>query len=147
MNYKLKIAEIATQVRTIIENLPRDKLPSHWSKFPRGTCAETSLILGAFLVDNGYKDFLCFNASREGNKSRRPTHAWLQNDRLIVDITSDQFVDAPRGIIVAEESPWHKSFRIDKRDLGDFRRYQLYLPDLPNTYNLIKQEIESKKDC
>ena len=38
------------------------------------------------------------------------SHAWLRRGELIVDITADQFQDAPRPIIIEENSHWHRQF-------------------------------------
>jgi hypothetical protein len=44
------------------------------------------------------------------------SHAWLRRDRLVVDITADQFEDQNRPVIVEIESEWHELFDLDAAD-------------------------------
>jgi len=72
-----------------------------------------------------------------------PTHAWIERDGVIVDITADQFDDVEQAVIVTADRTWHDQFkgdtvmgpaRIDSYDprseaeLGG--AYQLILADL-----------------
>ena len=36
------------------------------------------------------------------------THAWLEQDGLVVDITADQFADVDHAVVVGFESAWHR---------------------------------------
>jgi hypothetical protein len=38
------------------------------------------------------------------------SHAWIEADGVIVDITADQFQDISERVIVTTCSPWHGSF-------------------------------------
>lgn len=51
------------------------------------------------------------------------SHAWLQRDQHVVDITADQLADGPCPVVVAENPKWHRSFRVASKDAGDFRKY------------------------
>jgi hypothetical protein len=115
---------VASRVRHALANLPKDDWPDHWRSFPGGTCADTSLVLCAFLADAGFDGFelmLCERGSQADDTYS--SHAWLQRDRLVVDITADQFADGPGPVVVAEDPEWHRGFRVVSKDAGDFREY------------------------
>jgi len=121
----VNVRAIATRVRRALEDLPEDKWPSTWTSFPGGTCGDTSLVLGAFLADAGFGGFEY--VSGEGERREEdgicPSHAWLQRDQLVVDITADQFADGPGPVVVAENPEWHHRFRVMWKDAGDFREH------------------------
>ncbi len=117
-----QIRDAASQLRQLLDSMPRSELPLAMREFPRGACGDTSLLLGALLADRGFRGFLCVSAERgliaEGTWT---SHAWLASGSLAVDITADQFPDAPAAVIVARESAWHAQFTITKTTQGDFR--------------------------
>ena len=45
------------------------------------------------------------------------THAWLELDGLVIDITADQFDQEP--VVVTRRSTWHRGFRIIEREALD----------------------------
>jgi hypothetical protein len=118
------ITTVALQVRRALERLPATDYPSTWSGFPRGTCGDTALVLGAFLVDKGIKEFLYVSGERGSQFTGDYTsHAWLARGNLVIDITADQFADAPGAVIVARHSNWHTTFSAHAPTVGDFRKY------------------------
>jgi hypothetical protein len=48
------------------------------------------------------------------------THAWLQRDNFFIDLTCDQFDDAPSGFVF-QNSSWHQQFREIEFNESDFR--------------------------
>jgi hypothetical protein len=113
-----QVAMIATAVRQAIEKCPRAELP--WPDFPRGACGDVSLILGQVLDDEGITGFqyICGNKYEPSS-----SHAWLQNEDWIVDITADQFPDVSESVIVTNDSPWHGRWVQDKPTAGTLREY------------------------
>lgn len=119
-----ELTAIAARVRQALEYSPRDELPDQWSAFPRGTCGDTSLVLCAFLADAGFDGFELICGERGSQEDGTySSHAWLQRDQLVVDITADQFMDGPGPVVVAEGSEWHRGFYVSSKDIGDFREY------------------------
>lgn len=119
-----EIYRLAFRLRTAIESVPADSLPITFSSFPRGACGDSSLILGAYLADNGFPGFVCVTGERMSqNVGKWSSHAWLEADGLVVDITADQFQDAPSKVIVASPSPWHHLFSVERRQSADFRSW------------------------
>lgn len=124
MSALAELTAIATRVRQALECAPRDVLPDHWSAFPRGTCGDTSLVLCAFLADAGFAGFELVCGERGSQEDGTySSHAWLQRDKLVVDITADQFAEGPGPVVVADGSKWHRGFYVLSKDLGDFRGY------------------------
>ena len=131
MNLQL-IEQLAFGLRRAIEQLPRSVLPASLSWFPKGACGDASLLLGAYLVDNGFSGFN-YVCGERGNHDAGTwtTHAWVAKDELVVDITADQFSDAPAGVIIADPSLWHKTFTAYNTAPSDFREYSE-----PNIYEI-----------
>lgn len=118
-----QIARVAQRLRDSLEDLQRAGQTVSLENFPCGCCADCSLLLGALLADLGCAGFKYICGERGTQDDGTWTsHAWLQRDTLVVDITGDQFVDAPAGVIVAHNSEWHKTFRIEReQENADFR--------------------------
>lgn len=109
-------------MRSAIEALPREKLPVTMSAFPSGSCGDVSLLLGRYLKDSDIADFEYVTGDRGSHDDNTWTsHAWLVRGSLIVDITADQFADAPGKIIVSEDSAWHRTFETERGQPSDFR--------------------------
>jgi hypothetical protein len=120
-------------MRTAIEALPKDELPFAMAMFPGAACGDASLLLGAYLVDCGEFGFLYICGERGFHADNTWTsHGWLARGDLIVDITADQFDDAPAPVIVGRNSIWHRTFQHhDKPQPSDFRAWSG-----PGTYHL-----------
>jgi hypothetical protein len=119
-----QIAILARRMRTAFDQLPRGHLPYSMQQFPAGACGDTSILLGAYLVDCGHLGFEYICGTRgDHDAGDWTTHAWLARGDLVVDITADQFVDAPAGVIVESPSIWHRQFDCDPGTPSDFRAY------------------------
>lgn len=116
-----KILACARTVRMAIKAIPAQELPDCLWDFPRSASAPASLLLGAYLADMGERDFAYVAAERAADGGAFTSHGWLQRAALIVDITADQFDDAPMDIIVTDDSPWHDRFHRWHPVAGDFR--------------------------
>ncbi|NOT99971.1 MAG: hypothetical protein HOO95_00125 [Gallionella sp.] len=116
------IEKIAHRMRDSIKAIPREQLPFPMSSFPIGACGDASLLLGAYLVDCGYHNFLYISGERGTYTDNSWTsHAWVAKGELVIDITADQFADAPASVIVASPSAWHQQFEIESSSPSDFR--------------------------
>lgn len=131
--YLVAVKLLATKMREAIEAVPQEKLPQPMSHFPRGSCGDASLLLGAYLVDQGFNGFE-YVCGERGIKAKNTwtSHAWLALGELVVDITADQFADAPSSVIVESPSLWHQQFEVDQKGPSDFRAWSG-----PGTYHLI----------
>lgn len=92
--------------------------------FPKDSCADTVLLLGAHLLDRGLGTFEAVGGVfGEPGSSDCRSHAWLERGSLIVDITADQFPDVTETVIVTRDNGWHRLFHTSNRGIADFRRY------------------------
>ena len=112
--------------------------------FPRGACGDATLLLGALLADSGEHGFGYISAYRGKQSDRTWTsHAWLQKGNCVIDVTADQFADAPTPVIVASPSNWHAGFCIEQVSSSDFRRWSGFdVHMLSSMYARIKPIVE-----
>ena len=96
----------ASRFRDAIIRCPRNDLRS-LRDFPRGSCGDASVLLGEYLHQTGYGQWDYVAGEREPDLH---SHAWLEQDGLIVDITADQFSDINEPVIVTGDRSWHQQF-------------------------------------
>lgn len=84
----------------------------YFSPFPHGWCGCVSRVLGAFLVEENPGERFDYVCGR-----RNGTHAWIEHNGIVLDITADQFEDCNEPIIVRpyKESVFHQTFEIEYR--------------------------------
>ena len=125
----------AVQFRRCLEHL-QSKLGMAFLSFPAGSCGDSSKLLGQWLTDHGLSH-LSYVAAERGGKS----HTWLEWDELIIDITADQFEDAPGSVYVSTDRSFHGQFshqiriphRLDeelRRDYLQCRRWMAHASGL-----------------
>jgi hypothetical protein len=133
-----RLRELAGAFRNAIERADREKLPCTLQEFPRGSCGEAALLLGTFLKNQCMGSFQYVCGWRDGH-----SHAWLEGDGIIVDITADFFPDKSDKIIVTHRSPWHEMFerKVDQHE-ADFHLYDSRtVSQCEETYNIITERI------
>lgn len=117
------LLELAFRFRLgILRSDPSTSSLASLRDFPRGACADASLLLAKYLQVNKCGSSLFVLGKRHGQR-----HAWLQLEQFIIDITADQFDDKDEGVIVTKESSWHSSFNGNIHGVADFCLYD------PNT--------------
>ena len=126
-----EIKELAKVFRNAIERSDRVRLPITLLNFPRGSCGDAIIMLGAYLDEQGIQPLIYVGGQR-GEKS----HAWLESDGLIIDITADQFDDCDEPVIVTRESEWHSTFERDFESEASFINYD------PATVNRLARPYE-----
>jgi hypothetical protein len=142
--YIARLHREACRVREAIEQVPvaSCRETNAFSMFPAGSCGDTCRMLGAYLQDVcGFPVFqyVCGERGSQSDNSWT-THAWLQRDTLIVDVTADQFSDAPRPIIIVEEnSSWHQQFETKVLGPANLKVPDVY--DLRRLYDRIKRSL------
>lgn len=104
MSRSIEALKVATRdFRTALENSHDLELPT-LQAFPRGACGDSCELLGQHLRDLGLGEwtYVC-GLSPDHDR----THAWLERDGWIVDITADQFEGVHAPMIVLQDSVWH----------------------------------------
>ncbi|KKN89571.1 hypothetical protein LCGC14_0237030 [marine sediment metagenome] len=85
------------------------QLPYELNDFPSGCCGTVSELLGDYL--NTMHGLGCeYVLGTQGQK----THAWLEHDGIVIDITGDQFQGRP-SVYVAEKDDWYLAWEISSR--------------------------------
>jgi len=105
------LARAALACRTGLSSLSTNSA-SMFRGFPRGACGPASEVLGRILSDEfGLEGF--YVCGRDHHRLKREqSHAWVEIDGFIVDITHDQFRDTGAiGWVLLQNSPWHAGFR------------------------------------
>lgn len=100
--------------RQTLELLDKNNFPSITSfyccDFPRGCCGDTTELLGFLLTLKYQQECLYVSATGLGD-NYGISHAWLQVDGYIIDITADQFNGYDvEAIIVTKDSYFHSLF-------------------------------------
>ena len=75
--------------------------------FPRGVCGAICFLLGHYLIENGFPSPEYVNGIRAAD---RQSHAWIEVNGIIVDITADQFLEIDEGVVVSTDRSWHQQF-------------------------------------
>jgi len=82
------IKKYCIQIRNVIEENKSDI--ALFEYFPAGSCEHSSVIVGRFLEEKGFKNVkLCRSEWR--HDGRWIHHTWLEYSNYIIDITADQF--------------------------------------------------------
>lgn len=118
----IKLRRIAHEFRRAIELSDKNSLPTTFKDFPDGSCGDAALLLGTYLLMNGYGEFRYILGER-GSAESWCSQVWLTQGDLIVDITADQFPDSNEKVVVCRGSEWHKPFRGTDKGKADYRSY------------------------
>jgi hypothetical protein len=113
------ITEAVRRFRTALERC-HEELGLTFRSFPKDCCGDVSELLAAFLKDEGFGEFALVSGWRSGSDQ---SHAWLEKNGLIIDVTADQFEDGAGLVMINEDLTWHAQFgdHRERRDDGDFR--------------------------
>lgn len=139
----LCIRDLAERFRAAIEACDLKRLPIAFHEFPRGSCGDATLLLAKYLKDNGQVGFVYVCGIRDGH-----SHAWLEREGLIVDITGDQFPDNNDPVCVSRRSAWHAGFEIDLERQSDIDLYDDFtLYNMGTVYKRISLHLQVQDDA
>ena len=138
-----QMVEECTKFRLAVEEC-KDNIGIDWFKdFPLGCCQDASLMLALYLHRKGFGVAELVSGSKGRN-----SHAWLELDGLIIDITADQFKEGKEKVIISKKSEFHNAFKNDgNRTLYNQMLTGAYWGDeaLFNAYDIISKKINEKK--
>jgi hypothetical protein len=135
-----RVRSLATAFRNAIEDCDRASLGVGFAHFPEGSCDDTALLLGAFLIENHEAPFTDVYGEW-GAAESFGTHAWIERNGLIVDITADQFDDIDERVIVTTVSAWHDARRAYARGRADYRLCPRAWANLARSYAIILSRV------
>ena len=135
------VTHYALNFRSAIEKSQNKLSQVTLKHFPHGSCGDVTTLLGTYLEEMGlgYFDYICGGRISDGH-----SHAWLEKERLIVDITADQFDDQKNKVIVSISSPWHEMnfVRDPIRHIAHLNVYIDNVGVLKEDYQTIKSFIQ-----
>lgn len=134
-----KLAQLAGDFRTALLSCKMDKLLISLKGFPLGACGDASYLLAKYLESNGCGPFEYVQGKRDIDGY---THAWLEINGVIVDITADQFDGQENTVLVITDRSWHTQFKETERDDADFEKFDNYtVSNLNRSYEIIMEEL------
>lgn len=119
---EMVVAEFRLALKQLVEE-------GHWfgvsitKEFPEASCDDSSLLLAAYLSDQGYPGALRVHGRNGGNKRELDSHVWLDLNGTLIDITGSQFEDYGQAdIVIAQSDPFLSTFKPEReRRIADFR--------------------------
>jgi len=149
---KKKLSSLADKFRAaLLLTEPTDFVGTSLSasKFPDACCDDASMLLAAYLVDNGFAEVDIIRGDNGGNEKELPSHVWLQVGDIQVDITADQFNQfgyRNSALICEENNIFLNSFSAQNAGCADFREHvpQYNDPDLFAAFESGYETIKSK---
>jgi hypothetical protein len=75
--------------------------------FPKDVCGEICFLLGHYLRENGFASAEYVNGVRRIDGA---SHAWIEVEGIIVDITGCQFPEVDDVVVVTLDRAWHRQF-------------------------------------
>lgn len=78
-----------------------------FKEFPAGACGYASSLLGEYFFALGLGQWSYVSGFK---KQCSQSHAWIERDGVLVDITADQFNDISVSAWVTWSRSWHKQF-------------------------------------
>lgn len=123
-----------------IENFPQS---SFFNDFPRGCCGDTSNLLAKYLSEYNISPVYVW-----GINNNRQSHAWLEYQDWILDITAEQFASIDDKVLVTMDTTWHSQFIEQNREISNFGTYNNYNKNrLSMIYSNIKGNLLSGENC
>ena len=129
---KYELYLIAKSFREAGEKVTKDK----YKNFPKGLCGVLSRSLGIWL-DGNYPydvfDYIC--GIRWDPDCDYYSHAWIEYQNIIIDISADQFEDCDESIIIRKKdlSNFHSTFEIDFNHTRNVKTIKIYKSDIENS--------------
>lgn len=128
------------KIRAAFERLDKTNLPVTFRNFPRGACGDTCEVLAEILKDLGHGTFRYVAGRCENGNS----HAWLQYDSVIVDITADQFDEISEPVYLGPLNSWYQSFEVQQEHEAGFSRLDAHSrAELSAVHSRIQAELNA----
>lgn len=129
------------KIRAAFEKINKESLPITFRDFPYGACGDTCEVLAEVLKELGYGAFSYVAGRRENGNS----HAWLECDSIIIDITADQFDEISEPIYLGPLNSWYKSFEVQqKHEAGYSKLDNRSRAELSKVHYRIQTEITTE---
>lgn len=97
----VELLNFVFKIKTALESESNRKLYTGFYDFPAGACMDASILLGLLLKRHGFGEFNIVSGRSTGIAFF--THAWLENENYLIDITAEQFSVCPIQSPVIEQ--------------------------------------------
>jgi hypothetical protein len=134
------LSRLAAVCREALERMTPAQRGVGFIDFPRGTCGPVAELMGRLVFEATHKSGLYLSGTAHPDLPRQQSHAWLEVDGLLVDLTHDQFTGTGLVGWVFESSPWHALFETEKLPLCLDPRNWLAYPHA--AYAVMKQAAQ-----
>ncbi len=108
---------LAAVCREALERMTPAERGAGFMDFPRGTCGPVTELMGRLVFEATHEAGLYVSGTAHPDLPSQQSHAWLEVDGLLVDLTHDQF--SGTGLVgwVFDSSRWHVMFDSEKLPL------------------------------
>jgi hypothetical protein len=128
------------KIRTAFEQMDKSNLPVTFNDFPRGACGDTCEVLAEILKELGHGSFQYIAGRRESGNS----HAWLECNSTIIDITADQFDEISDPVYIGPSNPWYQSFEVQQEHEAGYSRLDVRSrAELGGVHSRVKAELNA----
>ena len=102
-----------------------EQLGIQFENYPAGSCGAASELLAEYLHSKGFGIFSYVSVGNNGS-----SHAWLEQDGLIIDITAGQFEGSSEAFRVTKETGWYEKFQ-ERRSIpnGSYKHWGRQVPE------------------
>lgn len=146
-----KDKELTWKFRNLLEKADKSSLPVQLETFPRGCCWDAAVLLAHFLTQSGHGPFDLITGERKSlGATSCQSHAWLEKDGFVIDITADQFGGFPGPVIVSNDSDWHQTFFTENTGVAEIGKYDGHINSiradatgLLEAYDKIMENLDS----
>ena len=117
---KEKLITECIKVRKALEKAAtQNMLPDQlFFLFPAGACLTSTIVLAQYLQRFDNRDLFLIVSGWNQNSS----HAWLEYDGYIIDITADQFPEIDDAVYITNDRKYHSQFQYERK----VRKYSEY---------------------
>jgi len=136
-----ELREMAAKFRAAILACDKSKPFITLQSFPNGACGDASYLLAKYFEEKGCGQFEYVWGMRRSNSH---SHAWLEQNGIIVDITADQFDGIDNPVLITMDRTWHAQFEEEDRHTADYERYDpATVNNLRASYEFVVKNIET----
>lgn len=141
-----ELTEVVAQFRNAVDKVaPFSRKFAALKGFPKGCCKDASFLFARVLDARHGAAEVTFVSGQRGPPLEWVTHGWLETDKLIIDVTADQFADAMGlpFVIPIEDSVFHKTWeeRGRYRYPGFWRFNEEAAPDFEASFEALLAEM------
>ena len=108
---------LAAAARAGLEAMTPKERGIAFDSFPRGTCGPVSELMGRIVLERTGREGMYICGDGHPELEPQQSHAWLEVEGVIVDLTHDQFEGSGLTGWVHETSPWHAKFDREQNGL------------------------------